>query len=554
MKVNLFVRGHMGGIGGMEVHAAEFMRFGMKRGWSIRQISRSSASVADVPDADVFFFNDLGWMDYLPELRHEYSHSRFVLRSGGNDLWHFPNVASVLNETIDLLVVNSDFSYRRSVELGVDSRRLVKIRGGVPDDRIERLRDEAEEARARFDEAYGTRGRTILAIVGRLERFKGVVELLKVLSASWCSKWFLVVAGDGRIGDEVRDCLGRYFRSEDCIYLGELSHEDALWVISTVDVLISASREVTRSLPGGDFVHTETMGRSLMEGMALGVKVIATAVGGVPELKDEFPHAIDLVGSVHDIPALLHNVKVARKDMSSGVCERYGWMNLVRQYEDLFDGAQNYAYSLDYDGTLIGPRDDPNEIARIVRSLKGDAVLMLNTARPYDESLLAFAESAGMECAIFDNGAQIVDLKGRGRWKAWSDWVEQALSDDVLPEIMAVVWKTDGFVVGHVNYNSLVIRKDGGDVDVLKRKLIEVIGRRPYRLCESQRIIKVIHGVVGKAGAAQFVCKDMPGRRLVGVGDGLEDRDLQDRCGIGFCPQPGEERGKFLERVFHHEL
>ncbi len=531
----------------MEVHARGLEAAGRARGWMVRSFAADQKPPV-IPAAEVFFLNDLSWLPDLPRLRLRFSSARFVLRSGGNDFWHFAGVVDTLNRNVDVVVVNSDFSFRRAVLLGIDPWRTVKLRGGVPSRAIERLAGRRGRLREAFDALHATSGRRILAVVCRMEPFKGVCEFLEELARRWNDSWYLVLAGAGRQDGKVRALLQKLFSPSDYVHLGELSHDEALETLAVADVLLSSSLEFPRELPGGRFVHTETMGRTVMEAMSLGVAVVATDVGGMRELADEFPLAIRLADGIGGIVDYLRGRPARRTGFSPEVAQAYSWTALVEQYARVFSAPGRTAYSLDYDGTLVGENDDPSAVAEFIRAHRGESFVMLNTARELDRALVEFARRADMDCVIAGNGLDIVDLRGRGRWRQWARWARRYRSSDgFLDELHLKARATfPDAKVTRAHCNSLSFRKGDPASGALKHFLLEAVQGRPYHLCESARSLKVVHDFFGKAGAAAYVRKDLPGFRLIGVGDGLEDMDVLAHCAKGFTPLPGEGRMDFL--------
>jgi glycosyltransferase involved in cell wall biosynthesis len=114
----------------------------------------------------------------------------------------------------------------------------------------------------------------VFSSVANLYAYKGHADLLQALhkvSAKLPYAWILLVAGrdvDGNLVRliELRDQLGLKFHVR---FLGE--RPDVPAVLSASDIHVSAS-------------HTEGLPNNILEAMSCGLPVVATAVGGVPEL------------------------------------------------------------------------------------------------------------------------------------------------------------------------------------------------------------------------------------------------------------------------------
>ncbi len=120
----------------------------------------------------------------------------------------------------------------------------------------------------------------VVAIVGRLVPWKGhemFVDALERLGSEYPSLWGLVVGHDGGPFEG----FVRYLRAKvesggmrgRVVFAGHRS--DVNRVLAGVDVLVHAS------------VEPEPFGRVIVEGMAAGVPVVASAVGAVPELVED---------------------------------------------------------------------------------------------------------------------------------------------------------------------------------------------------------------------------------------------------------------------------
>ena len=91
---------------------------------------------------DVVFFNSLYWVRVFQELKKSFPETKLVLRSGGNDILQSQidgkgdtleqrqqYVVDVVNQSLDKLVVNSSYSHRRFLELGIDNNIMIQCLG-----------------------------------------------------------------------------------------------------------------------------------------------------------------------------------------------------------------------------------------------------------------------------------------------------------------------------------------------------------------------------------------------------------------------------------------
>lgn len=117
----------------------------------------------------------------------------------------------------------------------------------------------------------------VISYAGRLETCKGIETLLKSFALLLKSgrEARLLIAGKPLIsGDEYRDSLQQLARdlgvSEHVQFLGHVSNTQALYQASDITVLPS--------------LWLEAFGRVVIEAMACGTPVVASRVGGIPEI------------------------------------------------------------------------------------------------------------------------------------------------------------------------------------------------------------------------------------------------------------------------------
>ncbi len=114
----------------------------------------------------------------------------------------------------------------------------------------------------------------VVGFLGRLSPEKGPDVFLRaaLLSQAKLADTHFVFVGDGPLAPQLRESIAR-FRLEDRVHLAGL-RRDIASVLNDIDVLVSSS-------------HSEAMPLAVMEAMASGLPVVATRVGGVPDMIDQ---------------------------------------------------------------------------------------------------------------------------------------------------------------------------------------------------------------------------------------------------------------------------
>jgi len=229
------------------------------------------------PDDTVIYHNTLDLHRLYGSIKRR--GYRQVARSGGNDIFFMKSelaeVPALQNfANLDLLFVNSEYSFRRATEAGFDRKVLRVIRGGCSRERQVPRADDTGYARP------------IILSCCRLVDFKGLedaIDACRVLDARGLDFTYLVI-GDGNLREALRARIEQHGLQRKCHLLGRMPPEQVHAYYQLADVYLSSSKDVIKHNGQIEYVHTETMGRSLCEAQAYGVPVVSTNAGGSPEM------------------------------------------------------------------------------------------------------------------------------------------------------------------------------------------------------------------------------------------------------------------------------
>lgn len=162
-------------------------------------------------------------------------------------------------------------SYFHALGLGVSAGQLSCNPNGVDTEAFRPRPRAANGIRASLGIPASAR---VVGFLGRLSPEKGPEVFLRaaLLAQARLPETHFVLVGDGPLAPQLHESIAR-FRLEDRVHLAGL-RRDVATVLNDIDVLVSSS-------------HSEAMPLAVMEAMASGLPVVATRVGGVPDMIDQ---------------------------------------------------------------------------------------------------------------------------------------------------------------------------------------------------------------------------------------------------------------------------
>ena len=153
--------------------------------------------------------------------------------------------------------------------------------------------------------------------VGALIKTKNVPALIKAL-AGWQRRYRLVLVGSGPERAGIEKLVQSLNLAGNVLLLGEKPHDDTLSIMRACDVLILPS-------------ICEQMPNVVLEALALGRPVIATRVGGVPEIKSANLYLVDRLEEIGNI--VDSGIKAVEEAI---IMQEYSLEKVAEQYEGLF--------------------------------------------------------------------------------------------------------------------------------------------------------------------------------------------------------------------------
>lgn len=222
---------------------------------------------------------------------------------------------------------------KRAAKVFVVSNALRQklITMGVPEDNISLVYNGVDQDVFYLDKGDEKPSNQLL-YVGNLKANKGVMELVK----SYCQliqsepDAELVIAGQGAMEATMREYLQQHSASGKVRFLGSISHQQ-------VADEIRASRFVV--LPS----YAEGVPNILLEAMACGKPVVATNVGGIPEIVSEQTSILVPPQTIEPLTQALQNAW-QRNWSSPQIAEhakQFDWSKNIQQVEQVIQKALN---------------------------------------------------------------------------------------------------------------------------------------------------------------------------------------------------------------------
>lgn len=180
----------------------------------------------------------------------------------------------------DVVVVPSEYMQRIVRLWGVREERIHRIYSSIS---LPALYEPPSERPAGF----------LLVTAARLVPWKGIDALIRITKGS---NWTLVVVGDGPDRGRLEHMASAEGGADRVRFVGQLSRAKTMGWIKSADVFVLNSTY-------------EGLSYLLVEAMALGTPVVATSVGGNPELVDE---KTGLLVAPHDGEALVRAIEGIR--------------------------------------------------------------------------------------------------------------------------------------------------------------------------------------------------------------------------------------------------
>lgn len=353
MEIILFADKLPPNIGGMETHAKYFVDyFSKKENLSIitvinKKITLVNSKYEVIKEIDlitflnnftnketILFFNSGYFIEEFLNIRKILPTCKMLYRTGGNEINKAPLSLDMtshkdrqnywinqINNSINYLITNSKFTNNRLLDLGIKSELLYRVGGGV---------DLVNLKKSSFNN-----GLINLITCCRFVPYKNIsymIDALSLLKESNIKIWFV---GGGPLERDLKEAANKLKIQYE--FTGIKTNEEALEMISKSDIYLQTSVDLLTQVEGGSYIHTEGMGRSLLEAITLDVPIVATDCGAISEYVDK---NVDIIvnGDFREFyNGIITSIDKLNKNITKHNDIDYSFNTIFNKYEELFN-------------------------------------------------------------------------------------------------------------------------------------------------------------------------------------------------------------------------
>lgn len=344
-------------IGGMEIHAKYFIKyFKDNQNFTLLGIVTKNQDASDSlisndksikinidelskdTNPDIVFFNSGRWIEEFRKIRNIFPSAKFFYRTGGNEILKAPLVENncfshktrqlywvrTINDNINILITNSLYTEKRLKCMGIKIpfKRFV---GGVDVSDFKNIKPQKNDLVTIFCAA-------------RFVPYKNYSLMISVINELvLCGLKFKVkLAGDGPLFTKIKKQVQEHNLNSVVEFLGVLDNTQVFQEIFNADIYMQLSKDEVTKVEGGSYIHSEGMGRSILEALSAGTFVIAGKSGALPEIVYP-PHGllINLTDEVQEIAKRIAYI-VKKPAAKMKIQTNFDWNKIFRGYEKLF--------------------------------------------------------------------------------------------------------------------------------------------------------------------------------------------------------------------------
>ncbi|MEQ1637569.1 MAG: glycosyltransferase family 4 protein [Methylococcales bacterium] len=257
-----------------------------------------------------------------------------VLKVLGTDINEFPNIAGVkpqivwaLKNAAAVIAVSQDLA-GKVIALGATKTKTHVIYDGVDPSRFKPLDKQACREQLGLDV-----NAKVIVYVGNLLTTKGCLDLIESFA---------------QLKQQIPDALLVYVGKGDACAAKITARANSLRLMEAVKLVGTQPHAVVASWMGAaDLVvlpsYNEGVPNVLLEAMACGRPIVATNVGGIPEVVPDFAGMLTAPGDINAIAEALKSVLATKWDIGKIIAHvsQFTWERNIRQLQAVLDSNAN---------------------------------------------------------------------------------------------------------------------------------------------------------------------------------------------------------------------
>lgn len=233
----------------------------------------------------------------------------------------------VYTHLTDRVITVSEGVRQYLISRGVPGDKITSVPTGINLKRFDAGRTDLADMRARFGIPRETYVIGIIAVLRRAKGHRFLLQAVKQLAPEF-PQIKLLIAGTGPQEQNIRNLIKELSLEDHVMMLGH--QDDIPSLLKTLDVFVLPAQE-------------EALGTALIEATAMGVPVIATKIGGIPEVLGEAGLLFvseDVDALVKHLRTLIRSPELAARMREQGKArarELYDENLMIRRTEELYD-------------------------------------------------------------------------------------------------------------------------------------------------------------------------------------------------------------------------
>lgn len=343
-------------VGGMEMHAKYFIEYfsnhqvfpiiGVitknKNGkdslvLNNRNIETNLDTLKENLNPDIIFFNSGRWIEELAQIHSLFPNVKFIYRTGGNEILKAPLVKNnhpdhktrqfywvkTINDNIDILITNSLYTEERLYALGMEVP-LKRFVGGVNVSELQNIKPKQNDLATIFCAA-------------RFVPYKNHSLMISIINELVMRglKFKVKLAGDGSLLTKIKQQVQGHNLNSVVEFLGILDNSTICKEIYNADIYMQLSKDQITEVEGGSYIHSEGMGRSILEALSTGTFIIAGKSGALPEIVKP-PHGLLL--NLENAKKMANQIApiIQETPIKGKIKTNFDWKEIFMGYEKLF--------------------------------------------------------------------------------------------------------------------------------------------------------------------------------------------------------------------------